>query len=453
MSQTNFRVITAAFATIANRLKYAVYEATSPNAEIQPQIFVAPHPERTVNFLNLNHVNHIFRLMEIDGAGAVIRYLIPDMNFTPDNNQWIYYQPVEIQVDVTTGVVGGATSFIFDGTAGTFDWRNRDIFVERVGQGTMQLAVQYTWDKVLGRFDLIQAGDTLQSLELFNVEFAIIVQQGGATPQPPLFADVMVIDNDAVLTQDDIGKKIIVKGAVPFLTVTMPDATTCREKVVTWVEFGIGAHINAQFLTVGGQVFDYGKGNRDNMTGGVCESFAFYKEPLTGLWRVHDADGNFLKVGRMFYSDAEEADEMNALELNGQTLDSAIYWRLYNDFVDSLPPAQVCNFIDWGTGNNKYKFSLKDGSGNFKIPDRRDIVVKQSGAGRVPGIYEADRVGPITGATFPLTHGNSYTGGPNSAIFGNGANSPQVFNYTVAINTGNAETTVKTVSQKQYVLI
>lgn len=81
--------------------------------------------------------------------------------------------PVMIQVDHTTGVVNGTAGFTFDGTAGTYDWRGYDIYVERPGQGTLVKNVAYTWGIFDGIFALI--GNTLQPDEYFNVTFSLPV--------------------------------------------------------------------------------------------------------------------------------------------------------------------------------------------------------------------------------------------------------------------------------------
>lgn len=82
--------------------------------------------------------------------------------------------PIMIQVDHTTGVVAGAAGFTFDGTAGTFDWRGYDIYVERVGQGTMVKNVAFTWGIFTGVFALLNS-ITLQPDEYFNITFSLPV--------------------------------------------------------------------------------------------------------------------------------------------------------------------------------------------------------------------------------------------------------------------------------------
>ncbi len=171
MSTATFSIRANAMPLITvNSIKFAIYNAVAPLAEVASQTFAAPHPVRDVQFTGLVPGNYIFKLLEMSGI-TVVRSIVPDMNFVPNTNEIIYYPPIEIEADVTTGVTNGTTGFTFDGTAGTFDWRGRNVYVERVGQGTMYRDIQYTWDSVTGIFALVDTLDRIQPHELFNVEF------------------------------------------------------------------------------------------------------------------------------------------------------------------------------------------------------------------------------------------------------------------------------------------
>lgn len=52
-----------------------------------------------------------------------------------------------------------------------------------------------------------------------------------------------------------------------------------------------------------------------------------------------------------------------------------------------------------------------------------------------PGGYQTEMIGLHNHVTM-ITHGHSYSGGPNSAVVGNGLNSPQSFPYTSNMNSG-----------------
>lgn len=471
MSTTKFRVMTAEFPTITNDLKYVIYKASAPLAEVDSFTFSSPHPARTVNFLGpLEITNYIFKLFEMSGA-SIVRQVINDLNFTPDGEVQ-YFAPVMIKVDTSPGLNSGTSSFVFDGTGGTPDWRGRHIFVERVGSGTMDkdFTVQYTWDSATATFVLtyVDPGgttDAFQVGELFNVEFEMLFGNTGSQASD-LFSDVLVITNDTALTAADIGKKIIIKGAVPYLEVTLPDIDTVLEKKVTWFEFGVGSHINAKLKTFTGQVIDWGRGSLDHITGGVCESIAIFKEPITNVWRVHDSDGNFLKLGRIIANDGEAAQEFNVQALDGTQLNVADYVRIYEDFVQKLPPSQVCNFSDWGTLDvptntypNKTKFSYSNGT-FFHVPDRRNLYQRNTDGSRLAGLYMINQNKAHSHRV--LTGGAGGSANPGKSLIrqsyngdaygsGQGVGTSSLGPYIEI--TGNSEALPETYITNQYILI
>ncbi len=138
--------------------------------------------------------------------------------------------------------------------------------------------------------------------------------------------------------------------------------------------------------------------------------------------------------------------------MDGSSLSVNNYARLYEDFVQQLPPSQVVNFGDWGTGTNKYKFSYASG-GLFKVPDRRNLFDRNSDGSVLPGVYSADKIGPVSGSA-SLTHGPSYTGLPNSSIFGNGGlASSESKVSSIFIDTGNLETVPKHYVTRKFILV
>ncbi|MDP4264933.1 MAG: hypothetical protein Q8941_20560, partial [Bacteroidota bacterium] len=196
-----------------NHMKYALYKQSDLTTIVTAQSFAPAHPERTVSFPALTRENWRFRLLEVLPDNTTIVREMDYFDFVPGDNSITYFPPEEIQVDVTAGLVNGTTSFIFDGTGGTEDWRGRTIYTERVGQGTMQKGVQYSWDTATGTFTLLTPEDKFQPNELFNIEFATIVSSiSGVLPQT-LFTGILIVTGATTLTASDIGKKIIIKGA------------------------------------------------------------------------------------------------------------------------------------------------------------------------------------------------------------------------------------------------
>lgn len=447
MSTANFRVYTGAFALISDPLRYEIYKASAPLAVVGTQTFAAPHPARTVNFLGLARVNYIFKLIQETSGGDVV--IIPDYNFTPDNDEIFYYSPVEIEADVTTGVTSGTTSFTFDGTGGTEDWRGRTIYPNRVGQGPMQVDAQYTWDSATADFNLVTPDDVFQPNELFFITFDPLLRNGNSPGSVTPFSEVKIITAAETLTAADAGKKIIIKGASPYFVVDLPEGATVPENVLTYFEWGTGSHVNVKLQCFSGDTIDWGHGSLDHITGGVCETLVLFWESTVGEWRVHSADGNFLKLGRIIGTDGTLATtENNVQALDGSNMAVASYVRLYEDFVQKLPPSQVVNYGDWAA--NPTKFSYSNGT-NFRVPDRRNLYGRASGDA-VAGVYQANQNGPISG-TLTLRHGYSYTGGPNSSTVGNGANNPQDIPGTPFTISSGTESRPETYIQNEFILI
>lgn len=364
-----------------NHMKYALYLQTDLSTIVAFQNFSPAHPARTVSFPGLTRSNYRFRLLETLPDNTTIVREMDYFDFVPGSSNIVYYPPVEIQADNTPGIVstvGSNTSFVFDGTAGTFDWRGREIFVERVGQGTMQRGVQYSWDTNTGTFTLLTVGDTFQPLELFNVEFGLVTTiDAGVAPQQ-LFSGVRIITGTTTLTNADIGKKIIIKGASNSFDITLPDIAVCLESIPMYFESGIGSHIGVRIKTVSGQIIDWLKGSRQDIKMGVCESLAMYKNIDTAVsrWRIHEADGNFRTVGRFITTDGDPtANEFNSLLCDGSLKSTADYARLYEDFVLKLPVANVSSYLSHNIGTDKYKFSFAS-AGQFYLPDLRNVYLR-----------------------------------------------------------------------------
>lgn len=373
-----------------NHMRYTIYKKSNLAAIFQSQSFAPPHNARTVTFPALPKDNYRYILQEVLPDDVTVIRQMDLYDFVPGANDIIYYSPIEIQADFTVGMISATNTFTFDGTAGTFDWRGRDIYPERVGQGTMQKGIQYSWDKINGIFLLLQTDDVFAPGELFNIEFGIISTTFDGILPTSLFSGVLIISGATTLTAADIGKKIIIKGASSTFDITLPDASLCPDAIPTYFESSIGNHINVRIKTVGGQLIDWLKGARVDIKIGVCESISIYKEPLINGWRIHEADGNFRTVGQFIISDGDiTANQFNCLLLDGSAKNTDVYCRLYEDFVQKLPPAQLCSFATHGVGDNIRLFSLASG-GQFFVPDLRNLYIRNWDGTNLAGAYMSD---------------------------------------------------------------
>src|SRR5580765_8446263 len=97
----------------------------------------------------------------------------------------------------------------------------------------------------------------------------------------------------------------------------------------------------------------------------------------------------------MFCYDIISSNVYNKKLLDGSIESINKYARLYNEIVLNLPLGQAVAFADWLTGNNKYFYSLDNGSGQFHFPDRRGVFEKNNSVSNA-GFFESEQVGPHT---------------------------------------------------------
>jgi hypothetical protein len=109
---------------------------------------------------------------------------------------------------------------------------------------------------------------------------------------------------------------------------------------------------------------------------------------MSSAWRVHDSDGNFRTVGELVSEYATIDTVFNKVALDNTVYSAEKEARLYNDYILNLPSDEVVSYADWGTGNNKYKFSLADVDGNFHVPDVRDLFERNTDGTRKPGAFQ-----------------------------------------------------------------
>ena len=434
-------VSTIGLTSITNDIRAAVFVANGSAAVIQSITESGTHNNREWVFYGLpDNTNYIFKIQQRVGGVWID---IPGFNFTftSGDSSINYRPPVIIQSDVTTGFVSNTNSVTFDGSAvggvNKDDWRGWDIEIERIGIGTMKPGVDYSFNKNTGVFTLLVTGDVFASLEYFNVTFILQTQVGGGTNDAgTLFSANKVITSDYTVTTSDFGKKLIVEASGTFLTLTLPDISTIPENKLLFIETGIGNHINIALNTYSNsQYFKYLMPNKTNIYLGKCETISIYKQiqaDTTQVWRLNDNDSNIKTVGNHFHSYTDASDILNALLLDGggeEGISATDYARLY-EYVLSLDPSLVCSYADWSTGNNKFKYSYKDAtSGLFRIPDTRDMFIRNSGTARAAATFQDHalmshrHINPAASNNGSLPFGKSLLNIINATIFGTGTSS------------------------------
>jgi hypothetical protein len=401
MSTIFANLSTTAIST-SNNVKVALYKESDPLAEVTSQTFAniaGVVPERQWSFPGLDRTNYICKVLEVDGSDNILQQY-NRFEFVPNENETEWKDPILIQIGATA-IPGGSGAFPAGvNTVTVPDWKNWDIQAERIGAGTMKKTIDYTWNEATGVWTLLAVGDVFVDGEYFFVTFAPRVNIGGGVNNASgaLFSQRKLVTNSLTLTASDIGKKILVQGAVSYLEITLPDITTVVENKITFFEFGRGTLKCARLKTATGQIIDWLQGTRASLYGCPNETLELYKVvnlDTSQAWRVNNSDGNFKSVGQHVNEMITSGGVFNKVLLDGTAISSNDYARLYNDYVLRLPSSSVCNYADWGTGNNKYKYSFKDsGTGLFHVPDLRDKYERMVSASNLAAAYQANTVGP-----------------------------------------------------------
>ncbi len=398
MSTVALYLDTLGYPTITNDIKVALYKPEDPLAEVAAQQQPAPHPERQWSFLGLDRRNYLVKILEMAGT-TVVRQL-NSFTIVPDNNEFRYKAPQQVQFGVDDGFPAGGN------TVTVPSWVGWEIIPERIGSGTLKRGVDYSYDIQTGRFTLVKDGDEFSGGEWFFFQFEPIVETGGGSVNlsGELFRSRKTITDNYNVAPADFGTKLVLKGTGTYFELQLPDIASVVENRLLFIESGVGNHKCVAIRSGAGTVFDWGTGNRSTMYICPTENMSIYKERIdatTSVWRIHDADGNFRFVGSTFFSDA--ASVLNAVEEDGggvAGLDANEYARIYNDHVLNLPAVQLVPYDQWAIGSNIRKFSFKDPVTNrFRIPDRRDMVKRANASGTTPGDYEGDAVYLPQGST------------------------------------------------------
>lgn len=407
MSTVTLNAYSKSYPTITNRIQASVSLTSAPLAIIASIIdSAAGHPQRTWSFPGLNRENYDFQLNEIDASGNVVNNLAL-FSVTPGELEGqTVRQEEQPMVGLTPGFVSGQNSFTFDGSetspgSGIFKPDYRDWVIrpsELTGRGILVLGLDYSWDKVLGKFKLLLTGDIFQENNYYNIYFEPKLNSAGYSVSSVNDFQFKVIDSSTTLLAGDFGKKVIIEPSSGYIEIKLPLISTVPQGRSMMVE-NSGSASCAKFLTQGSDTL--------NFPGGLLmilqhESFYIYKYSRPGVgdeYRVSNIDGNFKRVGESVSDDNLSYGVYNKKLLDGR--DGNLLSedaRIYNQFVLNLPLLQVCNYDDWTTGNNKYMYSLANSSnpanfGKFKFPDRRGIYERNNYFGRA-GDYISDDVKP-----------------------------------------------------------
>lgn len=387
MSTVFFNLVTLSYAT-SNPVEVRLYKTTSPNAVVASQQKPAPHPQHTWSFPGLDRVNYIVRIFDM----AAIPFQIgQDFTVIPDNDVTLFFEPFWIEFGVTLNPDDGAPFPYNTNTFTVQAWIGRDIIADRKGADTQKDGLEYTWDKTTGTFTLLASGDQFQLGELWFLEFLPLVNQSSSVPSAygRLWSSRKYISATTTLLPADISKKIVVKGASSYFEITLPLLSSTPEDIVTWFDSGRTSHDCVAFKCAGSDMIDWLGSTRTTLYAIPNESFELWAEidPNTSAkkWRVQAAQGNFYNVGKFVSDYGGNGIMVPNIPATGGEYAVKSYARLYFEFVKKLTsPGQVCNYADWSTGVNKYKFSqssdtVSEIDGTFRVPDLSNLFERNAG--------------------------------------------------------------------------
>jgi hypothetical protein len=385
------KAYSGAYPSISNDIRASVAYADMPLALVAQIIESGVHNQRTWSFNGLPRNNYRFYLDEIDGSGNVVKNLA-DFNVVPGIvSGSLSRDDEQIQVDGTPGLVSGETSWTLDGSGGKRDFRGWDIVVDEcTGRDILVRDSDYSWDKSLGKFQLLATGDKLQTLQWYNIHFNSQDNiQGNSYPTLSDFNTRLITDTGNILSTD-FGNKILVEPSGDYIELTLPDIQTVVPGRPLSVEVGnTNEDCCVKFLP-----FESNTINFFSTMLFACrnECFRIYSflRGSTLEWRVYDIQGNFKTVGNNISSDV--INGVNCVPLDGSQLSILKYARLY-EFVLNLPVSRVVNYADHETTvDRKCLYSYANSSGVFYIPDRRDLFERNSTTGFPAGAYHDDTI-------------------------------------------------------------
>ena len=457
-------VYSKAFPSITNRLKASIFLETDLLAPVATIIEIAPHPVRIWHFPGLPRANYAFSLDEIDGGGAVISNkayfdVVPGMleNGTFRGDE-------QIKVDTTPGFDADESVFTFDGSEispGVFrqDYRGWQITPsELTGRGILARGLDYSWDEVTGILTLLQVGDVTATGTYWNIHFDPIQNTAGGSLSTINDFTARVITGTSNIELTDFGNTVILEPESDYMNITLPDILTVAQGRILTIESKkqLGDAVQcSNILPFGADVINFLRGRLSIMNNESLQIYRYRRADDSDEWRVRLTDGNFKTVGQSVPDDQVYTEVYSKQLCDGSSKNKFQFGRYYNEVVLELPAAQVVDYDDWATGNNKYLHSLANSANpiyadQFHFPDRRDLFERNNLAGKA-GDYEVDTVGSHVHPVAPPTSDNQ--NGAGRSTTGNTITAETITPYFTGANTGTTETRPKNNRINKNVLI
>jgi hypothetical protein len=383
----NIRISLSAVGITTNNLRVVIYEAANPSTEVDSQLFAPPHTLHNIVFSGVNDVLHIVRVYETatSSGGTLRNEFYYDPSTGASGNSVINRADEFLEVDVTTGLVGGTTSY---GDSSLSGWAYS--VERRATMGTMRPGDDLSF-KTAGGFDLLKAGDAFYTHEIFVLHFQpqLSVSAGGSSGgSGKLWTANDTITATVSLDATAMQKMYAIEGSDSTAPViTLPDLGGVVDNKLIFFNSDGGSHKNAVLKAFGVNVIKYKGADATEVILGQGERLAAYK--YGGKWNLFNCDVFFNGI-ELFYSAA--TDLVNTLPCNGQELQRAVYPRLWAA-IQQLPTALILSETAWLATNGKYNFGSGNGTTTFRIPDLREMYIRGASAARAAGSFQLSQVG------------------------------------------------------------
>lgn len=392
---------------------------------------------------NIRDIVYRISLFEQPG-GTGIGTLIKAHEVTPSTSTIVFDADIETIVDGGEDydpVSGASTSPIITELIG------KDYYVVQrsVGQRRLERTPEITINE--------DGSYTLNSPETFNPEDTWIIKIRPTFVINPLgsqagpnYKDVVLITTDTTLTNLDMGKLLIVDGALPILTIQLPPINDLSEKVTLSVQAVGTNNINVVIKAATGETI--------SATGTTSNTFILSR----------GTEAQIIKLGSTLYGSTDDTDVKRRGQLEwGYSVGLNRLWADGSEYLvadypglkkamDNMEVGTVATYAQKTDAAYRGYYAISLDGLNFKLPDLRDMFVRgleltSDSAGR----YQADNAS----ITYRETTG---TGGPDQGDIltdiGYEDGPPSVFQFRQKLTTvGSGETRSKNIGLIPLIII
>lgn len=361
-----------------NPVIWRLYEAGT-NILVDEHQELGPHGV-VYNFSFINNIRDIVYRIDLyeQPGGTGVGTLIKSHNVTVSTSTLTFDSDIETIVDGGNDedpVSGESTSPIIESLIG------KDFYVVQRGVGqlraTRDVEIINNGD---GSYSLtggntFNPGDTL----FIKIRPQFVVNPAGTYSGGDIYKSAVVITADTTLSSTDFGRKLIVDGSLPVVTLQFPAIADIMEKLPLYIESIGTTHINVVLKMALGE---------------TIKAVATTSNTLI-LGRATKAE--ILKVGSTLYGFTDDTDikkrgqfewgyyvGLNRLWADGSEYLTADYPGL-KKAMDAMPAGVVVSYTLWNSSTTidsiilypyRGKYALSDDTLNFRVPDFRNRMVR-----------------------------------------------------------------------------